>query len=143
MDRVPTKREFWEGYIQAIRRAKNYIYIENQFFVSSSHTSGYPGDEHETKDAINPVAEELVARIVRAIENNENFHVFIVLPMYPETAWHESVGKAIGSKDFAQPVFRTLQYMFFRNRGEAAKNRRDIRKLSVRVLFGQGRGSRK
>ena len=72
------------AYIETIDRAKSFIYIENQFFISS--TAG------ETLK--NCIAEALVLRIRRAIERGEHFVVFVVIPLLPgfEGAVEESKG---------------------------------------------------
>lgn len=61
------------AYLELINEAKNFIYIENQFFISS--TAGDP--------IKNMIAEILVSRIKRAIETGENFLVVIVIPLMP------------------------------------------------------------
>lgn len=56
-----------------IENAEHFIYIENQFFVSS--TSGKP--------VKNRIAEALIHRIERAIEKDEEFKVCVFLPLLP------------------------------------------------------------
>ena len=68
-----TEKSIQNAYLEMIKRAKHFIYIENQFFVSNS--SGKP--------VSNQIAEALVERICRAIEENENFRVVIVIPLMP------------------------------------------------------------
>jgi phospholipase D1/2 len=72
------------AYIETIDRAKNFIYIENQFFISG--TAGEP--------VKNGIAEALILRIRRAIERGESFVVFAVIPLLPgfEGAVEESKG---------------------------------------------------
>lgn len=90
-----------------ISKAEHYIYIENQFFVSAFGESSIPPDSELSPVASklnpkfdswatrrlpdddmpqNPVAEWLGDRIKRAIFSHMNipFHVYIVLPVYPE-----------------------------------------------------------
>lgn len=56
------------AYIQLIEESKHYIYIENQFFISS--LAGPPVE--------NQIANALLLRIIKAYEEEENFKVFVV-----------------------------------------------------------------
>ena len=62
------------AYLQLISQAKYYIYIENQFFISSL------ANQNTVK---NEIAEALYFRIRKAIFNNERFVVYVVLPLLP------------------------------------------------------------
>lgn len=62
------------SYLQLISQAKSYIYIENQFFISST------ADPNTVK---NEVAYAIYLRIVKAIEQNEEFRVYVMLPLVP------------------------------------------------------------
>ncbi len=64
-----------KAYLHAIDVSNHSIYIENQFFVSG------PQDDRKIK---NTIQKSIVDRIVRADENNEDFHVMIVLPLKPD-----------------------------------------------------------
>mmetsp|Transcript_2054 Transcript_2054/g.4697 ORF Transcript_2054/g.4697 Transcript_2054/m.4697 type:complete len:1014 (-) Transcript_2054:733-3774(-) len=61
------------AYIELIDKAKNFIYIENQFFISS--TAG--------EVVKNGVAQALVDRIIVAHERGEKFKVIVVMPLLP------------------------------------------------------------
>ncbi|GMH07019.1 hypothetical protein Nepgr_008859 [Nepenthes gracilis] len=74
-------RSVQDAYICAIRRAKNFIYIENQYFIGSSF--GWKS-EVEDVDALNLIPKELSLKIVNKIEAGERFSVYIVIPMWPE-----------------------------------------------------------
>ncbi|GFQ05509.1 phospholipase d alpha 1 [Phtheirospermum japonicum] len=78
-------RSIQDAYIHAIRRAKNFIYIENQYFIGSSF------DWKKTRDitvedinALNLVPKELSLKIVSKIRAGERFTVYVVIPMWPE-----------------------------------------------------------
>lgn len=73
-------RSIQHAYINAIRRARNFIYIENQYFLGSSF--GWES-KHEA-GAYNLIPMELVRKIVSKIEAGERFTVYIVIPVYPE-----------------------------------------------------------
>lgn len=73
-------RSIQDAYIHAIRRAKNFVYIENQYFLGSCF-----GWESETDvGALHLVAKELSLKIVSKIEAGERFAVYVVIPMWPE-----------------------------------------------------------
>lgn len=73
-------RSIQDGYINAIRRAKNFIYIENQYFLGSS----YAWKPVEDIDALHIIPKELSLKIISKIEAGERFSVYVVIPMWPE-----------------------------------------------------------
>ncbi|XP_028776600.1 phospholipase D delta [Neltuma alba] len=68
------------GYIQAIRSAQHFIYIENQYFLGSS----YAWPSYKDAGADNLIPMELALKIASKIRAKERFAVYIVLPMWPE-----------------------------------------------------------
>ncbi|KAJ7958772.1 Phospholipase D [Quillaja saponaria] len=77
-------RSIQDAYINAIRRAKNFIYIENQYFLGSSF--GWQAKDIKVEDigALHLIPKELSLKIVSKIEAGERFSVYIVIPMWPE-----------------------------------------------------------
>ncbi|XVE71177.1 hypothetical protein DITRI_Ditri10aG0129900 [Diplodiscus trichospermus] len=77
-------RSIQDAYINAIRRAKNFIYIENQYFLGSSF--GWKSRDIKVEDigALHLIPKELSLKIVSKIEAGERFAVYIVIPMWPE-----------------------------------------------------------
>ncbi|KAL3532329.1 hypothetical protein ACH5RR_005850 [Cinchona calisaya] len=77
-------RSIQDAYINAIRRAKNFIYIENQYFLGSSF--GWYSDDVKGEDvgALHLIPKELSLKIVSKIEAGERFTVYVVVPMWPE-----------------------------------------------------------
>ncbi|XWS20423.1 hypothetical protein CRYUN_Cryun31cG0099900 [Craigia yunnanensis] len=77
-------RSIQDAYINAIRRAKNYIYIENQYFLGSSF--GWSPDDIKPEDinALHLIPKELSLKIVSKIDAGERFTVYVVVPMWPE-----------------------------------------------------------
>ncbi len=67
-----TEASILAAYEYVIDAAEHFIYIENQFFVSS------------TEVVQNQVANWLANRIARAVEEGDDFKVIIVLPLHPE-----------------------------------------------------------
>lgn len=77
-------RSIQDAYINAIRRAKNFIYIENQYFLGSSFAWSADGIKPEDINASHLVPKELSLKIVSKIEAGERFSVYVVVPMWPE-----------------------------------------------------------
>ncbi|XVF26588.1 hypothetical protein REPUB_Repub14bG0030700 [Reevesia pubescens] len=77
-------RSIQDAYINAIRRAKNYIYIENQYFLGSSFGWSPDGIKPEDINALHVIPKELSLKIVSKIEAGERFTVYVVVPMWPE-----------------------------------------------------------
>ncbi|CAK8568631.1 unnamed protein product [Lathyrus sativus] len=77
-------RSIQDAYINAIRRAKNFIYIENQYFLGSSY--GWKASDIKVEDigALHLIPKELSLKIVSKIEAGERFVVYVVIPMWPE-----------------------------------------------------------
>uniref|UniRef100_I1PH77 Phospholipase D n=1 Tax=Oryza glaberrima TaxID=4538 RepID=I1PH77_ORYGL len=68
------------AYVKAIRSAQHFIYIENQYFIGSS----FLWSSHKSAGADNLIPVELALKIASKIKANEQFAVYIVLPMWPE-----------------------------------------------------------
>uniref|UniRef100_A0A2P2JNB1 Phospholipase D n=1 Tax=Rhizophora mucronata TaxID=61149 RepID=A0A2P2JNB1_RHIMU len=68
------------AYIQAIRSAQHFIYIENQYFLGSS----YAWPSYKNAGADNLIPMELALKIASKIRANERFAVYVVIPMWPE-----------------------------------------------------------
>ncbi|XP_020594501.1 phospholipase D alpha 1-like, partial [Phalaenopsis equestris] len=78
-------RSIQDAYIIAIRRAKNFIYIENQYFLGSSYAWREDKDiKVEDIGALHLIPKELSLKIVSKIEAGERFAVYVVVPMWPE-----------------------------------------------------------
>ncbi|XP_039015458.1 phospholipase D delta-like isoform X1 [Hibiscus syriacus] len=68
------------AYIQAIRSAQHFIYIENQYFIGSS----YAWPSYKEAGADNLIPMELALKIGTKIRAKERFAVYVVIPMWPE-----------------------------------------------------------
>ncbi|XAR61600.1 Phospholipase D [Bertholletia excelsa] len=68
------------AYIQAIRTAQHFIYIENQYFLGSSYA--WPSYKEAGADNLIPL--ELALKITSKIRAKERFAVYVVIPMWPE-----------------------------------------------------------
>lgn len=79
------------GILHHIRRAEHSVYIEGQYFLSSSHMWRTSSN---TKCG-NLIASALTLKICAKIEANEPFAVYIVIPMWPEGIPGSSTVQAI------------------------------------------------
>ena len=61
------------AYLEVIENAKEFIYIENQYFVTAL--------KKPHSGVRNRVGQALVERIIKAHKNQENFKVYVILPL--------------------------------------------------------------
>jgi phospholipase D1/2 len=103
-------RSIEHAYIHAISKSRKFVYIESQYLIGGSkmwaESLSQDGNAvvHKKDVAPNGVPTELVNRIVRAIENNEEFRVYIIIPWHPE-------GSTFPEKDFAVTKIMHLEYL--------------------------------
>ncbi|KAH9971268.1 phospholipase D [Russula compacta] len=71
---VLTEHSIQNAYIQMIREANHFIYIENQFFISNTKEDG---------PVKNQIAAALVERILGAARSGTKFKVIVVIPELP------------------------------------------------------------
>ncbi|CAL0325956.1 unnamed protein product [Lupinus luteus] len=100
-------RSIQDAYINAIRRAKNFIYIENQYFLGSSFAWAPEDIKPEDIGALHLIPKELSLKIVSKIEAGERFTVYVVVPMWPEGVPESASVQAI--LDWQR---RTLEMMY-------------------------------
>ena len=103
-----TEISILKAYYDLIENSKHYIFIENQYFISKSYT-----EEEKKEKKINEYSKgELVKneislyirrRIEKAYENNENFKVFVFIPLIPAYP---------GDLDINQGVQLILKHMY-------------------------------
>ncbi|XVF52792.1 hypothetical protein PTKIN_Ptkin05aG0047000 [Pterospermum kingtungense] len=91
------------AYVNAIRAAQRFIYIENQYFLGSS----YNWDSHKDLGANNLIPIEIALKIANKIRSNERFSAYILIPMWPEGV---TTGTAIQRILFWQ--HKTMQMMY-------------------------------
>ncbi|CDH50884.1 phospholipase d1 [Lichtheimia corymbifera JMRC:FSU:9682] len=71
---IEREHSIYNAYMECITKAKHYIYIENQFFISTT-----------TDDKLlrNKIGQAMLERIKRAHKNGEKFKIFILIPLIP------------------------------------------------------------
>eukprot|EP01117_Protostelium_nocturnum_P008283 TRINITY_DN2958_c0_g1_i3.p1 TRINITY_DN2958_c0_g1~~TRINITY_DN2958_c0_g1_i3.p1 ORF type:complete len:1225 (-),score=367.75 TRINITY_DN2958_c0_g1_i3:22-3696(-) len=79
---ITTETSVQRAYLEIILNAQHFIYIENQYFISSLAGGGIQ----------NKIAEALYSRIRRAVVDNEVFRVIVLLPAFPtgNGTWKDS-----------------------------------------------------
>ncbi|KAL1298288.1 hypothetical protein HN51_042662 [Arachis hypogaea] len=78
--KLTVERSIHEAYVEAIRRADKFIYIENQYFIGGCHM--WEKDSYSGCGNLIPV--EIALKVVSKIKAKERFAVYIVIPMWPE-----------------------------------------------------------
>ncbi|XP_057516077.1 phospholipase D delta-like isoform X2 [Amaranthus tricolor] len=73
-------RSIQTAYIEAIRAAQHFIYIENQYFLGSSYA--WPSYKNAGADHLIPM--EIALKIASKIRAKERFSVYVIIPMWPE-----------------------------------------------------------
>lgn len=71
---VEREHSVYNAYMECIAHSKHFIYIENQFFISTTQ---------DDKLLRNKIAQALVERIRRAHDKGEKFKVYVVIPLVP------------------------------------------------------------
>ncbi len=71
------EQSIMQAYRRGIDMAERFIYIENQYFIGSGNKWGYDAAE-------NDIPERLVNKILERRGAQKDFHVYIVMPMFPE-----------------------------------------------------------
>ena len=70
-----TEHSIMNAYIKTIEQSEHFVYIENQFFISSCEVEGTRIENH--------IGDALVERIVRASQKRESWRAVIVIPLMP------------------------------------------------------------
>lgn len=70
-----TECSIMNAYTKMIQQSDHFVYVENQFFVSSCEVEG-------TKIE-NTIGEALVERIIRADQNHEDWRAILMIPLMP------------------------------------------------------------
>ncbi|KAH3756577.1 phospholipase D1 [Pelomyxa schiedti] len=68
-----TEKSIYKAYMRLVRTAEHFIYIENQYFISSV----------DAASPLNRLAKVLYHRLRQAIQRNETFSCVVLLPIHP------------------------------------------------------------
>ena len=69
-----------QAYVQMIRNAEDFVYIENQYFMGSA----YAWTSETDTNCYHVIPAELAQKIVDKIHRGQRFVAYIVIPMFPE-----------------------------------------------------------
>lgn len=92
-------------YVNLIRNAVSFIYIENQYFLGSAYS--WLEDNQTLSNHIIP--REITQKIISKIEARESFHVYVCIPMYPE-----GDPSSIPSQEILKWQYNTISAMYKR-----------------------------
>ena len=70
-----TEHSIMNAYLKLIEQSEHFVYVENQFFITSCEVEGTSID--------NKIGDALVERIIRASDNKENWRAVIMIPLMP------------------------------------------------------------
>ena len=97
------ERSIHEAYVEAIRRAERFIYIENQYFIGGCQL----WEKDRDCGCTNLIPIEIALKVVNKIKAKERFAVYIVIPMWPE-----GVPKGEAVQDILHWTRETMAMMF-------------------------------
>ncbi|KAH7419961.1 phospholipase-like protein D1 [Cadophora sp. MPI-SDFR-AT-0126] len=63
------------AYCKMIEESEHFVYMENQFFITSCETMGVK--------IVNKIGDAIVERAIRAFKNNESWRAVILIPLMP------------------------------------------------------------
>ncbi|KAK5075580.1 Phospholipase D1 [Lithohypha guttulata] len=70
-----TEHSIMNAYVKMIEESEHFVYMENQFFITSCQTEG--------ATIYNKIGDALVERITRAANNDEAWRAMIIIPLIP------------------------------------------------------------
>ncbi|KAF8244496.1 phospholipase D [Wilcoxina mikolae CBS 423.85] len=70
-----TEKSIQNAYLKSIEMSEHLVYIENQFFITSTDVEGTRIE--------NSIGDALVERIIRAHKNDEDWRAIIIIPLMP------------------------------------------------------------
>ncbi|KAL4589235.1 hypothetical protein LXL04_002141 [Taraxacum kok-saghyz] len=79
-DNFRIEQSVHQAYVEAIRRAERFIYIENQYFIGGCDLWG----ENQDSGCKNLIPIEIALKVVSKIKAKERFTVYVLIPMWPE-----------------------------------------------------------
>ncbi|KAG0645079.1 Phospholipase D1 [Hyphodiscus hymeniophilus] len=72
---IDTEHSIMNAYCKMIEESEHFVYIENQFFITSCETMNVK--------IVNKIGDAIVERALRAYQNNESWRCTIVIPLMP------------------------------------------------------------
>ncbi|KAH8820913.1 phospholipase-like protein D1 [Xylogone sp. PMI_703] len=75
MGLTETEHSIMTAYCKMIEESEHFVYMENQFFITSCETMGVK--------IVNKIGDAIVERAIRAHQNNEGWRCVILIPLMP------------------------------------------------------------
>ena len=121
---VKKEKSIYEAYLHLIQTATSYIYIENQFFITSTSDG--------TLSINNRIGEAITNKIIECHGNKTKFRVWIILPLLPAFEGSEIEATA------AQTVRIVMEftYLSLRRGGDSIIERLEKRGIDWREYLG-------
>jgi len=95
-----TEHSIQSAYVKMIEDSDHFVYMENQFFITSTETLN--------SKMINRIGDALVARIIRAHENDEDWRAVILIPLMPGFQNEVNVQDGTSVRLILQCQFRSI-----------------------------------
>ncbi|GAA5895994.1 hypothetical protein JCM5296_003164 [Sporobolomyces johnsonii] len=97
---IEVEHSIQNAYCQAILEASHFIFITNQFFISSTNV-----DQGPVK---NVVAQAIVNRVLSAAQSGQKFRIVIIIPAVPGFAGDLSTSSSSGTLAIMGATYRTI-----------------------------------
>jgi phospholipase D1/2 len=97
---ILTEHSIQNAYIEVIRNAQHYVYIENQFFITATGDQQYP--------IKNTIGRAIVDAVVRAGKEGRKFRVIAVIPSVPGFAGDLRDDAAIGTRAIMDYQYKSI-----------------------------------
>lgn len=95
-----TEHSIQNAYINAIRSATAFVYIENQFFITATNSKQAP--------VMNKIGSAIVERILRAARNGEKFKVIVLIPAVPGFAGDLRDESSLGTRAIMEFQYNSI-----------------------------------
>jgi phospholipase D1/2 len=98
--RDKVEHSIMNAYVKSIEQSEHFVYIENQFFISTGTVEGVKIE--------NSIGDALVDRIIRAYKEDQDWRAFILIPLVP--GFESTVGVQDGTsvRLIMQCQYRTI-----------------------------------
>ncbi|OAA61436.1 phospholipase D [Cordyceps fumosorosea ARSEF 2679] len=95
-----TEHSIANAYVDVILKARHFVYIENQFFITATSNKQHP--------VVNKIGAAIVQRIRRAHTNNEHFKIWVVMPAVPAFAGDLKSNDALGTRAIMKYQYNSI-----------------------------------
>ena len=97
---ISTEHSIASAYISVIKNSQHFVYIENQFFITSTSDAQKP--------VKNKVGAAIVERILRAARASQKFKVIVVIPAIPGFAGDLKDDGSLGTRAIMEYQYNSI-----------------------------------